>query len=250
MLVRADHEQRSMLFIIISTSNPFIPIVSSPVACDVERPCQRCRRIGKEDSCQDAERKKRGRPPLAKSDSQLKAHVPKNATDNSKHSSSIKETSIKSSTHPQYPEKWFMSWQLPSTNKFAGTDQIRPEATYRVVQSEYEPNFDNFTIKHDHQTTANYSQTSNRRSRSLEIYDHHPTFQQPRNPYHQVDPQGTYTMPDASFRVKGSHRPGYNVERWLGHHEGQSQLPLYYSQPTSPWTPTFPLERNSPHHRT
>ncbi|KAI8589713.1 hypothetical protein BDZ88DRAFT_417069 [Geranomyces variabilis] len=35
---------------------------TSHVACDVTRPCQRCVRSGKADSCIDAERKKRGRP--------------------------------------------------------------------------------------------------------------------------------------------------------------------------------------------
>ncbi|KAJ3158128.1 hypothetical protein HDU86_003080 [Geranomyces michiganensis] len=35
---------------------------TSHVACDVTRPCQRCVRSGKADSCVDAERKKRGRP--------------------------------------------------------------------------------------------------------------------------------------------------------------------------------------------
>jgi hypothetical protein len=34
----------------------------SHVACDVNRPCHRCVRLGKGDSCIDAERKKRGRP--------------------------------------------------------------------------------------------------------------------------------------------------------------------------------------------
>ncbi|TPX65950.1 hypothetical protein SpCBS45565_g04788 [Spizellomyces sp. 'palustris'] len=34
----------------------------SHVACDVGRPCQRCVRSGKSDSCIDAERKRRGRP--------------------------------------------------------------------------------------------------------------------------------------------------------------------------------------------
>ncbi|ORY94076.1 hypothetical protein BCR43DRAFT_551857 [Syncephalastrum racemosum] len=35
---------------------------ASHVACDVQRPCTRCRRLNKEDACVDAERKKRGRP--------------------------------------------------------------------------------------------------------------------------------------------------------------------------------------------
>lgn len=35
---------------------------NSHVACDINRPCQRCVRLGKGDSCVDAERKKRGRP--------------------------------------------------------------------------------------------------------------------------------------------------------------------------------------------
>ncbi|KAJ3078407.1 hypothetical protein HK102_004530 [Quaeritorhiza haematococci] len=35
---------------------------NSHVACDAGRPCQRCIRMGKADSCHDAERKKRGRP--------------------------------------------------------------------------------------------------------------------------------------------------------------------------------------------
>ncbi|ORX54568.1 hypothetical protein DM01DRAFT_1374021 [Hesseltinella vesiculosa] len=34
----------------------------SHVACDVQRPCSRCVRLNKADSCVDAERKKRGRP--------------------------------------------------------------------------------------------------------------------------------------------------------------------------------------------
>ncbi|KAI8393284.1 uncharacterized protein BYT42DRAFT_855 [Radiomyces spectabilis] len=35
---------------------------ASHVACDVQRPCARCVRLNKADTCQDAERKKRGRP--------------------------------------------------------------------------------------------------------------------------------------------------------------------------------------------
>ncbi|GAA5797749.1 hypothetical protein HPULCUR_003143 [Helicostylum pulchrum] len=34
----------------------------SHVACDVQRPCARCVRLNKADTCVDAERKKRGRP--------------------------------------------------------------------------------------------------------------------------------------------------------------------------------------------
>ncbi|KAL0088457.1 hypothetical protein F4703DRAFT_1512475 [Phycomyces blakesleeanus] len=34
----------------------------SHVACDIKRPCHRCDRLGKGDTCVDAERKKRGRP--------------------------------------------------------------------------------------------------------------------------------------------------------------------------------------------
>jgi Fungal Zn(2)-Cys(6) binuclear cluster domain len=35
---------------------------ASHVACDIARPCQRCVRLNKGDTCVDAERKKRGRP--------------------------------------------------------------------------------------------------------------------------------------------------------------------------------------------
>ncbi|CAM0140471.1 hypothetical protein VKS41_006489 [Umbelopsis sp. WA50703] len=35
---------------------------ASHVACDIARPCQRCVRLNKADTCVDAERKKRGRP--------------------------------------------------------------------------------------------------------------------------------------------------------------------------------------------
>lgn len=34
----------------------------SHVACDIQRPCNRCVRLNKGDTCVDAERKKRGRP--------------------------------------------------------------------------------------------------------------------------------------------------------------------------------------------
>ncbi|KAJ3133934.1 hypothetical protein HK101_004410, partial [Irineochytrium annulatum] len=45
----------------------------SHVACDVARPCQRCVRLGKGDSCIDAERKKRGRPSNAAKKGMLEA---------------------------------------------------------------------------------------------------------------------------------------------------------------------------------
>lgn len=236
----------------ITTLSSFIFLLFNftPTACDVERPCQRCRRIGKEDSCQDAERKKRGRPPLAKADNRLKAQVTKHNTDHPKCTSSITEIPIKSPTQAQYPEKWFLSWQLPSANKSAGPDQSRTGPPYRIVPCDNGPIIDDLAIKHEYQSITNYSSNSKRRSRSLEIYDHHSTYQQPRNPYHQVDTQGTHNVSDASYRVNGSYRPGYDAERWLWYPEGQSQPYLYYSQPTSPWTPTFPVERNASHSST
>ncbi|KAI9276630.1 hypothetical protein BC943DRAFT_364297 [Umbelopsis sp. AD052] len=218
------------------------------VACDVERPCQRCRRIGKEDSCEDAERKKRGRPSLAKAENRLKAQVIKHNTDHPKCTSSIKDIPIKSPSPAQHPEKWFLSWQLPSANKSAGTDQSRTGPPYRIAPSDNGPTIDDIDIKHEYH--ANYSTSSQRRSRSLEIYDHHSTYQQPRNPYHQVDTQGAHNVSDAYYRVNGSYRQGYDAERWLCYPEGQSQPYLYYSQPTSPWTPTFPVERNASHSST
>ncbi|KAJ3205167.1 hypothetical protein HDU67_008996 [Dinochytrium kinnereticum] len=51
----------------------------SHVACDVGRPCQRCVRLGKAETCVDAERKKRGRPCNATKKAAMEALAAKEA---------------------------------------------------------------------------------------------------------------------------------------------------------------------------
>ncbi|KAI8851173.1 hypothetical protein BC829DRAFT_128116 [Chytridium lagenaria] len=51
----------------------------SHVACDVGRPCSRCVRLGKADTCVDAERKKRGRPCNSVKKAMLEAQAAKEA---------------------------------------------------------------------------------------------------------------------------------------------------------------------------
>lgn len=84
---------------------------ASHVACDPGRPCQRCIRLGKTDTCVDAKRKKRGRP---KNSSKSQNQQPVRSTTDSAGSSSAEATPITTAATRDPPE------ELLELNKLLG----------------------------------------------------------------------------------------------------------------------------------
>ncbi|KAI9358298.1 hypothetical protein DFJ73DRAFT_819553 [Zopfochytrium polystomum] len=92
-LLEAPKEQKDSAKAKVYVHKACVNCKTSHVACDISRPCQRCVRLGKAETCVDAERKKRGRPCNAARRAALEAAALATST-----AASHKETTVRNAT--------------------------------------------------------------------------------------------------------------------------------------------------------
>ncbi|KAG2182394.1 hypothetical protein INT43_007324 [Umbelopsis isabellina] len=187
---------------------------ASHVACDPGRPCQRCLRLGKADTCVDAKRKKRGRP---KNSSKSQSSQPPAVTTDSAGSSSTEATPITMGQSQEPPDQLLELNQLLGEYAHQNVQKLTPSEQSSTSNIETHSGASSGQRKITAVSPSTYMQTAGREGQSS-------IRKQKSLPSSMAVRRGSSTSPVGTPKRRNSHRSTEDVSMpiqpiMLQHHQ-------------------------------